>query len=157
MFVGLIVVAIIISAMIMFGFYKTPSGYHPSWAPDGCRVITDPQYGPRVIIRVSDMENFDTEAKCAQVILDALTYEDEFFRNRAGGRPGIPRVVELQLPGYGSFREEFYIQYYEVRTNDFDFNVLRVIRGPTQYFNDEITLPQLRQVANGELTLGFLQ
>ena len=157
MFVGIVVVAIIISAMIMFGFYHTRPGYHPSWAPDGCRIIMESQFGPRIFILVSDTEKFDTEAECAQVILDALLFEDDFYRDQAGTRRGIPRIVELQLPGYGSFDEEFSIQYYEVRTDDFNFNTLRVINGPVRYFNDQIELSELRQVANGERMLGFLE
>jgi len=156
-FLGIVVIAIIIAGMIMFGFYKTPSGYHPSWAPDGCRVIADERYGSRVIVRVSDPENFDTEAECAKVILDALVFEDAFFRQTAAGNEEIPRCVELQLPRYAGSRGEFYIQYYEIRTDEFNFNVLRVVDGPVPYRNEEITLSELRQVAEGELQLGFLE
>ena len=153
----IVVIAIIVGAIIMWGLYRKPGGYHPAWAPSGCDVVMDHRYGNRIIVIARDEAQFDTEAECAQVILDVLAMEPDFFAEASAGIHGVPRCVELQLPAYGAFRHRFYIQYYEVRTDEFNFNVLRVIQGPTRYRNEDITLSQLREVANGELTLGFLR
>jgi len=156
-FLLIVVIAVIVAATIMWGFYRNPGGYHPAWAPSGCDVVMDHQYGNRIIVIARDEAQFDTEAECAQVILDALTFERDFFADPSAGPFGIPRCVELQIPAYGAYRHRFYVQYYEVRTDEFNFNVLCVIQGPIPYRNEDITLSQLRQVANRELTLGFLR
>jgi len=156
LFVAVVGVAVIFVAVLVIVFFVGGDVNRPGWAPQGCTVIIDEAFGNRVTILVHDIFDFDTEAECASVILAALGGETAFFSRRSTNPRGIQACIDIQFPRT-SYGDQPVVQYYEVRTPNFNYNVLRSIGTPYTYENEDITGDELARVAGGDLELGFLE
>jgi len=149
------VVAIILIVILFAGILAPPRGHHPRWAPDGCSVYRQIEWPNRaVIILVLDEENFDTEAECASVILNAIKGEEAFFRGQA--THVFDHDVQIQFP----MREGHVVpilQYVEVQAGEHHYNLLRTVDVRPAYNNNVITVEELQKIADGQLELGFLK
>ncbi len=149
------VVAIVLIVILFAGILAPPRGHHPRWAPDGCSVYRQIEWPNRaVIILVLDEENFDTEAECASVILNAIKGEAAFFRGQ--GTHVFDHDVQIQFP----MREGHVVpilQYVEVHGGEHHYAVLRTQNIRPAYGNYTFTVEELQKVADGQLKLGFLK
>jgi hypothetical protein len=158
---GWFIVVLMIAAMVAgvyFGFQTWISGRtgeHPDWAPQGCTIVKKVDYDNRIIVRVSNTRNFDSEQEIASVILTVLEKETDWYTPDV--TMGVVRGVEVNLPnGFVGVRRKV-IQFLEIRTPDRLYYLLSTDgEFGRDYWSDNVTMEDMQEVASGEKTIGFL-
>ncbi len=153
LFITLGVIALGAGLYFGIGILQEPPERHPWWAPRGCAIYRDTQQGHRIIVYVRDPRDFDTEAKCATVILDALENEKVFLDTSPD--PYRRNLVEIHFPESTEIRGQVLL-YAEV-TYPTTRTYLSMQHAERQDFRTEVTIKKLREVADGKTTLGFLE
>jgi hypothetical protein len=151
-----LLIAFIAAALVPILFliiYAEPPERRPNWAPDGCSVFRRVTNGRKeLVIEIRNLENFDTDREAAQTIIAAYDAEKEWFET--WNSAAIPVDIQLHYPNRSYARNP--ILFFQKQIIPARLDRLSFIRIPTEYLNEEITIPELREVAEGDHELGFM-
>lgn len=156
----LMVVAGIFAAIFiiyyLFFLAFNPPDRAPDWAPDGCSIVRNTRDGARVMVRVNDMENFDTESELASTILAVLNNEVEFYTRNGAGFRG--RIVQIEFPRSATGGTTRYLQYSEQYYDGLMRYYLIVSEGNVIIYEKEYYyLTDIEDLITGEETSGVME